>query len=45
VAYDDLGAEALYALDIVTFPSVVIVDRHGNNFHERVRREWGTRRF
>ena len=42
VAYEDLGAEALYALDIVTFPSVVIIDRHGNNFHERARNEWRT---
>jgi len=45
VAYEDLGAEALYALDIVTFPSVVIIDRHGDNFHERVRAEWAARKF
>jgi fumarate hydratase subunit beta len=42
VAYEDLGAEALYALDVRTFPSVVIIDRHGNNFHETVRRQWRT---
>ena len=45
VAYEDLGAEALYRLDIVTFPSVVIVDRRGNNFHERARSEWREPRF
>ena len=43
VAYEDLGPEALYALDVVTFPSVVIVDRLGNNFHERARSEWRVR--
>jgi fumarate hydratase subunit beta len=45
VAYEDLGAEALYALDIITFPSVVIVDRHGNNFHERARATWRAQKF
>ena len=45
VAYEDLGAEALYALDIVTFPSVVIVDRAGHNFHERARSKWRGPKF
>lgn len=40
VAYDDLGPEALYALDIVAFPVVVIIDRHGVNFHETARARW-----
>jgi len=40
VAYDDLGPEALYALDIHTFPSVVIIDRYGANFHETARAAW-----
>jgi fumarate hydratase subunit beta len=39
-AYDDLGPEALYALEIVAFPAVVIIDRHGGNFHEIARTEW-----
>jgi len=40
VAYDDLGPEALYALEIHTFPSVVIIDRQGCNFHETARTSW-----
>ena len=40
VAYDDLGPEALYALEIDTFPAVVIIDREGRNFHETARAEW-----
>jgi fumarate hydratase subunit beta len=40
VAYDDLGPEALYALDLVAFPAVVIIDRAGRNFHETARAQW-----
>jgi fumarate hydratase subunit beta len=40
VAYDDLGPEALYALDLVAFPAVVIIDRAGHNFHETARAQW-----
>ena len=40
VAYDDLGPEALFALEITTFPAVVIIDRHGGNFHETARTQW-----
>jgi fumarate hydratase subunit beta len=40
VGYDDLGPEALYALEIHTFPSVVIIDRQGCNFHETARARW-----
>jgi tartrate dehydratase beta subunit/fumarate hydratase class I family protein len=29
----------LYALDVQAFPAVVIIDRHGRNFHEEAR-EW-----
>ena len=35
-----LGPEALYALEIVAFPVVVIIDRHGGNFHEIARARW-----
>lgn len=38
--YDDLGPEALYALEIHAFPAVVIIDRHGQNFHETARAAW-----
>ena len=40
VGYDDLGPEALYALDLVAFPAVVIIDRAGRNFHETARAQW-----
>lgn len=40
VAYDDLGPEALYALDIRAFPVVAIIDRHGRNFHDMARGRW-----
>ena len=40
IAYDDLGPEALYALDIHTFPLVVIIDRQGCNLHETARATW-----
>jgi fumarate hydratase subunit beta len=40
VAYDDLGPEALYALEINAFPAVVIIDRQGRNFHETARARW-----
>jgi fumarate hydratase subunit beta len=40
IGYDDLGPEALYALDLVAFPAVVIIDRAGRNFHETARAHW-----
>ena len=40
VAYDDLGPEALHSLQIFAFPVVVIIDRHGGNFHEISRARW-----
>jgi fumarate hydratase subunit beta len=40
VAYDDLGPEALYALEIVDFPVVVIIDRQGGNLHQIARARW-----
>jgi fumarate hydratase subunit beta len=40
VAYDDLGPEALYELEIQAFPAVVIIDRTGQNFHEIARARW-----
>jgi fumarate hydratase subunit beta len=40
IAYDDLGPEALYALDLVAFPAIVIIDRAGRNFHETARATW-----
>jgi fumarate hydratase subunit beta len=40
VAYQELGAEALYELDLDAFPAVVIIDRAGRNFHESARAQW-----
>ena len=39
-AFDDLGPEALYILDVELFPAVVIIDREGRNFHEEARAQW-----
>ena len=38
--YEDLGPEALYVLEVVAFPAVVIIDRAGRNFHEIARARW-----
>jgi len=40
IAYGDLGPEALYGLDVMAFPVVVIIDRAGRNFHETARAAW-----
>ena len=40
VAYPDLGAEALYELDLSVFPAIVIIDRAGANLHEIARAQW-----
>jgi fumarate hydratase subunit beta len=42
VAYDDLGPEALYTLDVERFPVVAIIDPAGRNFHEDARKKWRT---
>lgn len=39
-AYEDLGPEALFALDLVAFPAVTIIDDAGRNFHEEARHAW-----
>ena len=43
VAYEELGPEALYALDVDRFPAVTIIDTAGRNFHEEARKKWGRR--
>jgi fumarate hydratase subunit beta len=40
VAYEELGPEALYALDVERFPIVTIIDVAGRNFHEEARARW-----
>ena len=42
VAYDDLGPEALFALDVERFPVVTIIDTAGRNVHEDARHAWRT---
>ena len=34
VAYEDLGAEAIYKLTVKDFPVVVVIDDEGNNLYE-----------
>jgi fumarate hydratase subunit beta len=40
IAYEELGPEALYALDVEVFPVVTIIDMAGRNFHEDARARW-----
>jgi fumarate hydratase subunit beta len=44
LAYDDLGPEALFELELAMFPAVVIIDRAGQNLHEIARSQWRTGR-
>ncbi|MCR5584698.1 MAG: Fe-S-containing hydro-lyase [Lachnospiraceae bacterium] len=34
VAYDDLGAEAIYKLEVEDFPAVVVIDDKGNDLYQ-----------
>ncbi len=40
VAYEELGPEALYVLEVTAFPAVVIIDVEGHNFHDIARESW-----
>lgn len=42
LAFDELGTEALFELDLRSFPAVVIIDHAGRNFHELARAQWRT---
>lgn len=33
IAYDDLGTEAIRKLEVVDFPSVVVIDSEGNDLY------------
>ncbi len=35
VAYEDLGAEAIYRLEVEDFPAVVVIDDKGNDLYNR----------
>ena len=34
LAYPELGPEAVAALEVVDFPTIVVIDCEGNNFYE-----------
>jgi fumarate hydratase subunit beta len=38
VAFADLGPEAIYRLEVVDFPAVVVNDAHGGDLYEDARR-------
>ena len=40
VAYEDLGAEAIYKLYVEDFPLIVIIDSEGNNLYETEREKY-----
>ena len=40
VAYEDLGAEAVYRLEVRDFPLVVVIDSQGNDLYQTGRREY-----
>ncbi len=40
VAYEDLGAEAIYQLEVQNFPVVVVIDSNGNNLYESGRADY-----
>lgn len=40
VAFPDLGPEAQFRFEVHDFPAVVIIDRHGGNYHETARALW-----
>jgi fumarate hydratase subunit beta len=42
VAYQELGPEALYELELTAFPAVVIIDSFGQNLHDTARGQWRT---
>lgn len=40
VAYEDLGAEAVYELEVCDFPATVIIDTKGNNLYESEKQKY-----
>ncbi len=40
LAFEDLGPEALFELEVEDFPAVVINDLYGNDFYEITQRQW-----
>lgn len=44
LAYEELGPEALFELQLTAFPAVVIIDSLGQNLHTTARQQWRTER-
>ena len=40
IAYEDLGAEAIYKLEVEDFPAIVTIDSEGNNLYETGKAEF-----
>lgn len=40
IAYEDLGAEAIYKLKVEGFPAIVTIDSEGNNLYELGKKEF-----
>lgn len=40
IAYEDLGAEAIYKLEVEDFPTIVTIDSEGNNLYEIGKKEY-----
>ncbi len=40
VAYEELGAEAIYKLEVENFPVIVTIDSYGNNLYETGKKEY-----
>ena len=40
IAYEDLGAEAIYKLEVEDFPAIVTIDSEGNNLYEIGKKEY-----
>ena len=36
IAYPDLGTEAIYRLEVVRFPAIVVIDQAGNDLYETI---------
>ena len=35
LAYEDLGPEAVAAMEVEDFPAIVVIDSTGNNYYEQ----------
>lgn len=43
IAYEELGAEAIYKLEVKDFPAIVTIDSNGNNLYEKAIDDYGKR--